>query len=349
MALTLSFRFFELPLAHPFTISRYTVVVQKTVVACISDGEFSGYGEATVNPYYHSTVERLTASFAKVMPMINGFPGLSLQGEPAKQCHPTEFWAQIAPHLQEDYFALCAIDMAYWDFYARKQGQTVRSLFTAKTQTPLTSYTIAIDSPDVMRQKILEKPWPIYKIKLGTNDDLKIVETLRKTTDAVFRVDANAAWTADQTIAYSKILKDFDVEFIEQPLKADDVEGMRRVKAESSLPVIADESCQREADVEICAGQFHGINIKLMKCGGITPALRMIENAKTQGLLLMAGCMTDSTVGISGLAQIAPLLDFIDADGALLLRQDIARGVWFEDGKIHYPDQSGIGVELFGF
>lgn len=344
-----SFKFFELPLAHPFTISRYTVVVQKTVVVCISDSEFSGYGEATVNPYYHSTVERLTASFAKVSHLIESLSDPSLKGELAKHLHPSEFWQQIAPHLQEDYFALCAIDMAYWDFYAKKNAQTVRSYFTTETQTPLTSYTIAIDSLEMMRQKILEKPWPIYKIKLGTPDDIKIVASLRQITDAVFRVDANAAWTAEQAISYSKIFKGLDVEFIEQPLKADDLEGMRKVRSESFLPVIADESCQRETDVNNCADLFHGINIKLMKCGGITPALRMIENARTKGLLLMAGCMTESTVGISGLAQIAPLLDYIDADGALLLASDIADGVTFDFGKIHFPDASGTGVKMRAF
>lgn len=350
MALQFSFRFFELPLAHPFTISRYTVVVQKTVVVKISDGIHSGYGEATVNPYYHSTVERLTYSFNKVSALIENLPDPNLQGEQAQQLSPMEFWRTIAPNLPEDYFALCAIDMAYWDYYAKKQGRSVRSFFAGPDrQTPITSYTIAIDSIDVMQQKILEMPWPNYKVKLGTADDLKIIESLRKTTDAVFRVDANAAWTAEQAVGYSKILKDFNVEFIEQPLKADDIHGMEKVKAESELPVIADESCQREADVERCAGLFHGINIKLMKCGGITPALRMIEKAKSKKLLLMAGCMTESTVGISGLAQIAPMLDYLDADGALLLREDIAVGVAFDFGKIVYPDAPGTGAQPYDF
>lgn len=335
-----SYRFFELPLAHPFTISRYTVVVQKTVVVQLSDGAFSGYGEATVNPYYHSTVERLTESFSKVSHLVEGLSDL----------HPSEFWQTIASHLQEDYFALCAIDMAYWDLYARKQKRTVRSFFSdAGAQTPLTSYTIAIDSIEMMQQKIIEKPWPVYKIKLGTGNDIEIVEKLRKVTNTVFRVDANAAWNADQTIAYSKILKNLNVEFIEQPLKADDFDGMRKVYQHSALPVIADESCQREADVAACDGLFHGINIKLMKCGGITPALRMVADAKSRGLLLMAGCMTESTVGISGLAQIAPLLDYIDADGALLLREDIADGVTFDFGKICFPESGGTGVRLRTF
>ncbi|MFT3796790.1 dipeptide epimerase [Flavobacterium sp.] len=340
MALQFAYRFFELPLAHPFTISRYTVVVQKTVVVQIGDGEFFGYGEATVNPYYHSTVERLTQSFSKVRHLIENLSPM----------HPTEFWPILAPHLSEDYFALCAIDMAYWDFYARSQKRTVRSYFSdADALVPLTSYTIAIDSVAVMQQKILEKPWPIYKIKLGAAHDLEIVRKLREVSDAVFRIDANCAWTAEQTIEYAQTLQDLKVEFIEQPLKADDFEGMKKVRAHSVLPIIADESCQREADVETCNGLFHGINIKLMKCGGITPALRMIDNAKSKGLLLMAGCMTESTVGISGLVQIAPLLDYLDADGAMLMASDIADGVSFDFGKIHFANGAGTGAELHAF
>ena len=338
MPIKLTFQFYNLPLEHPFTISRYTVTIQKTVVVCISDGTYSGYGEATANPYYHSTQERLTASLQTVKPIVDA----------SEILHPKEMWAQLSPILKEDYFALCAVDIAYWDFYARQHHQTVRSFWSEdNARTPITSYTIAIDSLAVMQQKILEKPWPIYKIKLGRPDDIEVVKHLREITAAVFRIDANCAWTAHQTIENAKILKALDVEFIEQPLRADDLEGMKLVKAHSVLPIIADESCQREEDVEACAEFFHGVNIKLMKCGGITPALRMIETARKKGLLLMAGCMTESTVGISGLCQIASLLDYLDADGALLLHQDIAEGVGFDFGKICYPNSFGTGAKIY--
>ena len=170
---------------------------------------------------------------------------------------------------------------------------------------------------------------------------------MRKITNSVFRIDANCAWNSVQTIANSKILQELNVEFIEQPLQANDIEGMKSVKAKSVLPIIAYESCQREEDLALCSKWFHGINIKLMKCGGIIPALRMIKIAREKGLLLMAGCMTESTVGISGLAQIAPLLDYIDADGALLLSRDIANGVAFDFGKIIYPNSCGSGTKLY--
>lgn len=338
MAISLTFECRELPLRHPFTISRYTVTIQKTVIVSISDGKFTGYGEATANPYYNSTSAKISASIRKVKAIV----------ENSGDQHPEAFWELIAPLLQDDYFALCAIDMAYWDLYARKNQKTLRGYWSdPNIYVPLTSYTIGIDSVEIMKQKIIEMPWPIYKIKLGTSNDIAIVEELRKITDSQFRIDANGAWTADQAISYSKILKDLNVEFIEQPLKADDINGMKKVKAESALKVIADESCQRENDVDSCAGLFDGINIKLMKCGGITPALRMIEKAKELGLLLMAGCMTESTIGISGLAQLAPLLHYIDADGALLLSEDIADGVTIEMGRINYPVRDGSGAELW--
>lgn len=334
--LKLTYKAYELPLREAFTISRYTVTVQKTVICMISDGEFTGYGEATANPYYDSTVEKLSASLEIIKPVVASLPLV----------HPSEFWNAIEPYLKHDYFALCAADIAYWDFYARKSGKPLRRFFSDSDDAPMTSYTIGIDSVDNMRRKILETPWPLYKIKLGTAEDLKIVGTLRKTTDAMFRVDANAAWNASRAIEMSKGLKSLGVEFIEQPLPASDIEGMRKVKAESHLPVIADESCQKLADVAACAELFHGINIKLMKCGGITPALKMISKARELGLSVMAGCMTESTVGISALCQIAPLLDFLDADGALLLAKDIASGVTFSDGKIIWSNTNGTGAEI---
>jgi L-alanine-DL-glutamate epimerase-like enolase superfamily enzyme len=197
-----------------------------------------------------------------------------------------------------------------------------------------------------MKQKILETPWPIYKIKLGTDKDVEIVSALRKVTDAIFRIDANCAWTVEETLLNAMQLKDLGVEFIEQPLHADDWEGMKQLKVECALPIIADESCQRFEDVEKCAEGFHGINIKLMKCGGLTPALKMIKKAREHNLKVMAGCMAESTVGISNLVQIAPLLDYIDADGAMLLKNDTANGITLDYGKIVFPNENGSGISL---
>ena len=337
MQLKLTAKAYNLPLKHPFTISRYTVTDQKTVIVSITDGEFTGYGEATANPYYESTIEKIEISVIRVAPIVEVSFGL----------HPSELWQRIAPHLQNDYFALCAVDCAYWDYYARTKKRTLRSFWSNEdAQTPLSNYTIGIDTIANMKAKVLETPWPNYKIKLGTSNDIEIVSDIRPITNAVLRVDANCAWTANQTLENSKVLKTLGVEFIEQPLKVDDVIGMKHLKAKSVLPIIADESCQRLEDLDACAAYFHGINIKLMKCGGITPALEIIIKARALGLQVMAGCMTESTVGISNLTQLASLLDAIDADGALLLKEDIATGVSFDKGAIVFSDKNGSGTEL---
>ncbi len=327
----------HLPLKHPFTISRYTVKMQSTVIVILSDGKHTGYGEATINPYYNSSIEKLQSAILHSKPIIEISNGLK----------PEELWFKLESVLKDNYFALCAIDCAFWDLYAKQHNRTLRSYWSTKSlKTPLTNYTIGIDSIENMTKKIIEQPWPIYKIKLGKPNDIAIVKALRKVTKSVFRIDANCAWSVEETLEKSIILKQLGVEFIEQPLKKDDWDGMKTLKEKCALPIIADESCQRLNDVDLCAKHFHGINIKLMKCGGITSALKMIAKARAKNLLVMAGCMTESTIGISNLTQIAPLLDFIDADGALLLAHDIAKGVSFKNGKIIFSNKTGSGAKL---
>jgi L-alanine-DL-glutamate epimerase-like enolase superfamily enzyme len=181
---------------------------------------------------------------------------------------------------------------------------------------------------------------------LGTDHDLEIIRALRTVTDSPFRVDANTGWTAEQCIELAPQLKELGVEFIEQPLPADAWDAQKQVFAESALPIMADESCQTEADVDRCAGHFHGINIKLVKCGGLTPARRMIQRARELDLKVMVGCMTESSVGISAIAHLLPLLDYVDMDGALLLSKDIATGVRIEQGKVYYAQAPGTGAAL---
>ncbi|WP_420574539.1 dipeptide epimerase [Kordia sp.] len=338
MKLQLAIQDFELPLKNPFTISRYTVTVQKTVVVSITDGNFTGYGEATVNPYYNSTIQSLKASVASVQSIFEVLE---------ENLHPEKLWQQLQPLLTHNYFALCAIDCAYWDLYAKQQQKPLRRFWSKHDlNLPKTNFTIGIDSIERMQAKIQQTPWPIYKIKLGTKNDIKIIQELRKVTNAIFRVDANCAWTVEETLKNAQILKQYNVEFIEQPLQADNWKGMKTLKEKSVLPIIADESCQKLEDVQKCSEVFHGINIKLMKCGGITPALEMIQIAKAKKIKIMAGCMTESSIGISNLTQLAPLLDYIDADGALLLKNDIARGVTFKNGEIIYTSKNGSGAKM---
>jgi L-alanine-DL-glutamate epimerase-like enolase superfamily enzyme len=337
MKLTQESKSHKLLLKYPFTISRSTRTFQDTVIVSISDGIHTGYGEAIPYPYYNITQEKIEQSILKSQQLIENAFGR----------HPDDLWNLLEPNLKDDYFTLCAINCAYWDYYAKSQNRTTRGYFIAESsETPLSDYTIGIDTIEVMKQKILDTPWPIYKIKLGTEHDVEIVSELRKITNAIFRIDANCAWTVGETLKNAVQLKGLGVEFIEQPLKADDWEGMKRLKRECVLPLMADESCQRFEDVEKCAEGFHGINIKLMKCGGLTPALKMIEKARELNLKVMAGCMAESTVGISNLAQIAPLLDYIDADGAMLFKNDTAKGIKLEHGNIIFSKENGSGISL---
>lgn len=328
---------FDLKLQHTFTISRESYDIQPTLIVELKNGEFSGYGEATSNPYYHITIPKMMEDLKLLEPLIAENSNLT----------PEAFWNKMYPHLKHDMFALCALDLAYNDLYARRKGKKLYELWNYDIgHNPLTDYTIGIDTIEKMVEKMQELPWPIYKIKLGTKEDIKIIKELRKHTDAIFRVDANCGWTVEETINNALELKKLGVEFIEQPLEADNWDGHRKIFLKSVLPIIADESCQMEADVIKCHNHFHGINVKLVKCGGLTSAKRMLLQAKELHMKTMVGCMTESSVGISAIAHLLPLLDYVDMDGALLLAKDIATGVTIKDGIIKYSDLNGTGVTL---
>lgn len=333
----LTIRNFDLPLKHTFTISYDSRDVQETLIVELQQGQYKGYGEATSNPYYGFTIGNMTQALEKIRERI----------ETTELTSPEAYWAQMQPLLAENPFALCALDMAANDLFGKMQGQPLYKLWGLDaSRMPLTDYTIGIDTVDHMVRKLQECPWPLYKIKLGTHEDVAIVRELRRHTDAVFRVDANGAWGVEETIANSRQLKELGVEFIEQPMPAADLEGMQEVYKRSALPLVADESCITEGDVARCQGHFHGVNIKLVKCGGLTPARRMIAEAKKLGMQVMVGCMTESSIGISAIAQLLPLLDYVDMDGALLLREDIASGVTIDYGKVSFSAENGTGATL---
>lgn len=326
-----------LQLKHTFTISRESIDVQPSLIVELESDGLSGFGEATSNPYYNITVPMMMTDLEKIRTLI----------EKSDHLAPEEFWQLIHPYLRENMFALCALDMAYTDLYARKKGKKLYEYWNYSIHNnPLTDYTIGIASIDKMVSKMKELPWPIYKIKLGTHEDIAIVKELRKHTDAIFRIDANCGWGIEETINNAVELKKLGVEFLEQPMIADNWEAHKEVYKYSVLPIIADESCIIEEDVAKCHNHFHGVNIKLVKCGGLTPGKRMIEEAKKLGLKTMVGCMTESSVGISAIAHLLPQLDYVDMDGALLLAEDIATGVTIKNGEIFYSDLNGTGVIL---
>ena len=327
----------DLPLKHRFTIAHQSREVQETLIVRLEEDGLFGLGESTTNPFYGITLDNMREALEKFKPVLLG----------GKWNTPAELWELGKEIFRDNPFAQCALDQAAWDLYTKKKGKKLYEYLNLNPQRiPTTNFTIGIDTVEKMCAKLREVEWPIYKIKLGTDQDLEIVRELRKNTNSIFRVDANCAWTVDQAISYSEELALLGVEFIEQPLAKDNLEGMREVFAHSKLPLIADESCISEADVDKCQGRFHGVNIKLVKAGGITPALRMIQQAKALGMKTMVGCMTESSVGISAIAHIAPLLDYVDMDGAMLLSKDPARGVRIFPEKVGFPDGPGIGAEL---
>ncbi|GAB3024779.1 dipeptide epimerase [Spirosoma pulveris] len=328
----------DLRLNHTFTIAHDSRDVQPTLIVELRDGEYSGFGEATATRYYGITIDGMVAALEALRQTIESYT----------LANPEIFWADVQPHLANNPFALCALDQAAWDLWGKQQQQPLYKLWNLNpANAPLTDYTIGLDTPERMVEKMQERPWPLYKIKLGRPEkDITLVTTLREHTNAVFRVDANCGWTAADAIRKSRVLKELGVEFIEQPLPADDWAGEKLVYEQSALPVIADESCIIESDVDRCAGYFHGVNIKLTKCGGITPARRMISRARELGLRVMVGCMTESSVGISAISQLLPLLDYADLDGAMLIGNDPATGVTFENGRVVYAAENGTGVNL---
>ncbi len=343
---------FDLKIRDTFKIARESRNVQETLIVELEDnnahGEvISGLGETTANPYYGFTVEKMQEEIEGLRALIENFEISDTQQPNSLSGKPEAFWEHLFPHLQKSSFTLCALDMAAHDLYGKKLGKPLYQIWGLDPKkAPSSNYTIGIDSIEKMVQKMKAMPWPLYKIKLGTEEDLEIVKELRKHTDVIFRVDANCAWGVEETINNSTELAKLGVEFIEQPMHADDMEGMKEVFKYAALPLIADESCIRETDVAKCHRHFHGINIKLTKCGGLTPALRMIAEARQLNMKVMVGCMTESTVGISAIAHLSPLLDYVDMDGALLLAEDIATGVKVQPDGVDFGQENGTGAKL---
>jgi L-alanine-DL-glutamate epimerase-like enolase superfamily enzyme len=337
----LRYKRYDLPFIHPFTISKGTKTHQPTLIVELEHFGIRGYGEAPAISYYNIPVEKMIEDLERKKQFVEKFSFTD----------PERYWHYLHHLFPMNPFLVCALDMAGWDIFGQIKRKQLYQLWNLDTATsPLTDYTIGIDTIDKMVSKMSERPWPIYKIKVGVEGDVEMVAELRKHTDAVFRVDANAGWTLEQALEKIPVLKTLGVEMIEQPLAKDDWEGMKTLYEQSPLPLFADEACVAEADVIKCHHHFHGINIKLTKCSGITPARRMITQARALDMKVMIGCMNESSIGTAAIAQLAPLLDHVDMDGTLLLSEDIADGVKFDAGKIIYQQQgAGLGLSNIKF
>ena len=338
--MNVKYKTYNLPFRYPFTISKGTKTHQPTFIVELEFMGIRGYGEAPAIAYYNIPVDKMAADLDIKKIFVEKFAFSD----------PERYWHYLHHLFPQNPFLVCALDMAGWDLYGKLKRKPLHELWGLdKESAPVTDYTIGIDTIDIMVAKMKAKPWPVYKIKVGVDNDIEIVTALREHTTAVFRVDANAGWTLAQAMQKIPLLKELGVELVEQPLAKDDWDGMKKLYAASALPLFADESCVAESDVEKCFEHFHGINIKLTKCSGITPARRMISRARELGLQVMMGCMNETSVGTAAIAQLAPMLDHIDMDGPLLLSEDIATGVSFDEGKIVYTAGNGLGITIDPF
>ena len=330
-----NYKVFELPFKHPFTISKASKTVQPTLIVELDYFGFKGYGEAPAITYYNITVEQMVADLEKKRKWVEQFAFSD----------PERYWHYLHHLFPDNSFLVCALDMAGWDLYGKIKKKPLHELWHVDTNNaPLTDFTIGIDDKESMLKKIKEQPWPIYKIKVGFENDIETIAALRQHTNAVFRVDANGAWNTETAMHKIPLLKELGVELVEQPLDKTDWDGMKVLYEHAVLPLFADESCVKESDVTKCNGFFHGINIKLTKCGGITPAKRMIAEAKSLNLKVMLGCMNESSVGTAAIAQLAPLVHYVDMDGTLLQTSSVIEGVEFQDGKYLYNNLPGLGI-----
>lgn len=334
---------YNLKFRHPFTISKGTKTHQPTLIVELEHFGIKGYGEAPAIAYYDITVDKMIEDLERRKMAIEKFAFTE----------PARYWHYLHHLLPQNPFLVCALDIAAWDMFGKLANSRLDKLWEkelgpASSSRPLCDYTIGIDTVEKMVAKMKEKPWPIYKIKLGTEDDIAIVKALRENTDAVLRVDANAGWSLETALRLVPQLEELGVELVEQPLAKDDWNGMKVLFQQSSLPLYADESCVSEQDVEKCKGYFHGINIKLTKCSGITPALRMIRKARELSLSVMVGSMNESTVGSAAIAHLLPFIDQVDMDGPLLQEEDVATGIVYDNGQVQYGNGPGLGIEYTG-
>lgn len=325
----------RLNLVHPFRISRSVSAYKENILVTLDDGEHVGVGEAAPSAYYGEDAATVHASLARVRDWLDmDVFALDVWDRQLQTAFPTQGSVRAA------------VEMALHDLIGKKLGLPLYRLFGLDpSRLPVTSFTIGIDDLSKIREKVRAAAgFPVLKIKLGTDRDLDILAAIREETNATLRVDANAGWDREQALRMVALLPAYGVELIEQPLKRDDLEGLRQLKEQSPIPIFVDESVLMASDVAKIAGFVDGINIKLMKCGGLREALRLIHVARAHGLKIMLGCMIETSVAITAAAHLASLVDFTDLDGNLLISNDPYRGVTAHNGRLHLPDLPGIGV-----
>ena len=328
--------YLELRTRHPFIIARGGQSDYRTVWVRLRDRDgCEGWGEAAATRFYGETPE-------SVLSALNYYAS-ELPSDPFDIEETERRWEL---QLRLNPAARAALSAALHDLVGKRLGVPVYRLWGLDpAKAPRSTFTIGIDTPAKMKAKVLEAAdYPILKIKLGTDRDAEILRTVRDATDREIRVDANCGWTVKQAIGMLPVLKEFGVTVLEQPLPPDQLDGLARISAKADIPVIADESCRTAADIPPLVGKVDGINIKLAKCGSLREAIRMIAVARAHGMLVMVGCMIESSIAITAAAHFTPLVDIVDLDGAALLANDPFVGARIDGGQVKLPEGPGLGL-----
>jgi L-alanine-DL-glutamate epimerase-like enolase superfamily enzyme len=331
-------KIYELRLAHAWTLSRGTWNVRRNVFVKLEREGVFGFGEAAPIARYNETAESALGFIQKAVPLLE-----------KDLWKYQDLWREIDGLSEGEHAAKAALDMAVLDWLTKTLGIPLhRFLGLDMGKALATTYSIGIDEIPVMQQKVREAgDFSVLKIKVGTEDDRKIIEGLRRVTDKPFRADANEGWKSkEEALEMVNWMAGKGVELIEQPLPASPFEDYLWLKERTKIPVFADESLMKASDIPRIATGFHGINVKMMKCGGIQEAVRMASIARALGLKLMLGCMIESSLAISAGAAISPLFDYADLDGNLLISNDPFRGVKTVKGRLVLSDKPGLGAEI---
>jgi len=326
----------ELRTKHPFVIARGGQSDHRTVWVRLIDGDgLEGWGEAAPSKFYGETPDSVIAAL-KVYSAL-------LPDDPFKLEEAERAWEA---KLRGNAAARAALSSALHDLVGKRLGVPIYRLWGLDPcMAPRSTFTIGLDAPERIKAKVQEaEEFPILKVKLGTDRDLEILRAIRDATDKELRVDANCGWTVKRALRMLPILDEFGVTVLEQPLPPQDHDGLAAITAQADIPVIADESCLTTVDIPPLVGKVDGINIKLAKCGGLREALRMIAVARAHGLMVMVGCMIESSLGITAAAQVTPLVDIVDLDGAALLSDDPFVGARIDGGQVTLPSEPGLGV-----
>jgi L-alanine-DL-glutamate epimerase-like enolase superfamily enzyme len=325
----------DVPLRDPFGISRGTTTVARNILVRLEWEDLEGLGECAPSAYYGESQESVLAWLPRLVEALPEDPGAIRRAADA---------LEHAAHANPA--ARAGLELALWDLLGKRHRVPVWRLWGLAEPVPLSSFTIGIDTPERMAEKaVAAREFPLLKVKVGTPNDVANLRAVREARpDAAIRVDANGAWSAKEALRALEDLEPFGLELVEQPVRANDPEGLALVTRETRLPVYADEGCVTAADVPRVGGRCDGVVVKLQKCGGLLGALEQIHAARAHGLRVMLGCMVESGLGISAAAQLAPLCDTLDLDGNLLLATDPFEGAAAHRGRLKLPTGPGLGA-----